>query len=366
MSTLQQTNPPKYDRIAASVRDRIVRRELLPGSRLPPRTEFERQFDASSVTVQQAFGQLIREGFVQVLPKRGTFVAEQPPHLSRYAVVFCQCPSEDGFWSRYFSTINQVALSMREQFDFDVQTFYGVDRGGDSEDFAKLVRQVRNHRFAGLIFATPPFHLADTPVLTELGLPRVGIMDEPMPGVAAVQLDQPQVVEAALDHLQQRGRRRIAVLASGQGAFTGRRLEHLNTQLARRGMQTRPYWLQAIDPHQHEAVRNNSHLLMQCREQPDGLVILDDNLEEHAAAGLIAAGASVPADLDVVAHCNFPSGSYPTIPLRRVGFDLREVLLEAIRLIDRQRAGESVTSVHRVKPKFDAEVADPSSPRRGG
>jgi len=360
MSTIQQPIPPKYDRIASSVRDRIVRRELLPGSRLPPRTEFERQFDASSVTVQQAFGQLIREGFVQVRPKRGTFVAEQPPHLSRYAVVFCQCPSEDGFWSRYFATINQVALSMREQFDLDVQTFYGVNRHDESDDFARLLRQVRNHRFAGLIFATPPFHLAETPVLTEPGLPRVGIMDSPLPGVAAVQLDQPSVVEAALDHLQQRGRSKIALLASGQGAFTGDRLGHLNRELDRRGMQTRPFWLQAIDPHQPEAVRNGVHLLMRCQERPDGLVILDDNLEEHAAAGLMAAGVSVPEDLEVVAHCNFPSATYPTLPLRRVGFDLRDVLMAALRLIDRQRAGESIPQVNRIEPKYDTDIADES------
>lgn len=365
MSTLDQPILTKYDRIASAVRDRIVRRELLPGSRLPPRSDFERKFDASSVTVQQAFGQLIQEGFVQVRPKRGTFVSDQPPHLTRYAVVFCQCPSEDGFWSRFFSTINQVSLSMRERYDLDVRTFYGVDRHDASDDFGKLVRQVRNHCFAGLIFATPPFRLVDTPVLTEPGLPRVGIMDDPMPGVAAIQLDQPKVVEAALDHLQQRGRRRIAILSSGQGAFTGRRLDHLNEHLARRAMETRPFWLQAIDPHQPEAVRNCTHLLMRCQERPDGLVILDDNLEEHAAAGLMAAGAAVPDALDVVAHCNFPAIGYPTIPLRRVGFDLREMLLAAVRLIDRQRAGETIPQSNPIAPKFDLEIEDPPRRPRG-
>ena len=83
--------------------------------------------------------------------------------------------------------------------------------------------------------------------------------------------------------------------------------------------------------------------------------LVDDNLVEHATAGLIAADVRVPHDLDVIAHCNFPYPPPASTPAKRLGFDARDILDVCVGSIDRQRAGESPAGTSFVRAKFDDE-----------
>ena len=96
-----------------------------------------------------------------------------------------------------------------------------------------------------------------------------------------------------------------------------------------------------------ESARNAMHLLMHAdqKERPDGLIITDDNLVEAATAGLLDAGVSVPQDLTVVAHCNFPWPTPSHVPARRLGYDVRQILSACLSDIDRQRNGGKPKSI---------------------
>ena len=72
-------------------------------------------------------------------------------------------------------------------------------------------------------------------------------------------------------------------------------------------------------------------------DQPDGLIIADDNLVPYATAGLIAAGARVGEDIAVVGACNFPWPTHSAVPIDRVGFDAAEILRACLQSIDTQR-----------------------------
>ncbi|RZM22111.1 MAG: GntR family transcriptional regulator, partial [Pedobacter sp.] len=68
--------------IVEELRSRIVAGELNPGSRFPTRSEIEKQYGAGPTTVQRALESLRRDGFIRVHSRKGTFVADNPPHLS--------------------------------------------------------------------------------------------------------------------------------------------------------------------------------------------------------------------------------------------------------------------------------------------
>src|SRR5690242_16268161 len=78
----------KHRLILNQMRDQILSGHLKPGERLPTRRQIEQQFAAGPVTVQRALDRLARDGFVVAQGRRGTFVAQRPPHLSQYALVF--------------------------------------------------------------------------------------------------------------------------------------------------------------------------------------------------------------------------------------------------------------------------------------
>jgi DNA-binding LacI/PurR family transcriptional regulator len=100
-----------------------------------------------------------------------------------------------------------------------------------------------------------------------------------------------------------------------------------------------------------------AHLMVRRAQSdaPDGLVIADDNLLEYATAGIVDAGVRVPADLEVVAHCNFPWPTPSSLPVRRLGYDVRELLQDCLMSIDEQRQG--LAAVERtVQVKFEDEL----------
>jgi hypothetical protein len=90
--------------------------------------------------------------------------------------------------------------------------------------------------------------------------------------------------------------------------------------------------------------KNTAHLLLHDGQQvrPDALLITDEILVNSACAGILAAGARVGHDLDVVAHCNIPRGGIGAVgadllPIKWLGFET-------------QRNPARVSRLHRARP----------------
>jgi len=340
--------------IVQELRSQIVSGKLAPGSRLPTRLEIKRSFSAGATTVQRALELLRQEGFVQSKGIQGTFVAENPPHLARYAVVFLAA-SEEFIRNRFSTALDSEVRYLRHRRpDLRIAEYYGVDGHEDAEDYQRLVRDIRAHRIAGLIFTSNPYPVKGTPLLDEPTMPRVVLMfPHEQCKVPTINLDMDSFFVRALDDLQARGRKRIAFL-NPTGICDWQ--EKLLSMLAERGLETRPFWWQCIWPERPEAARFATHLLMRCDERPDALIISNDNLLEHAAAGLVAAGTRVPDELAVIAHCNFPYPTPSVLPVRRLGFDARGVLESCIQSIGSQRSGDKVPDVTHIPAIFEEEL----------
>lgn len=355
-----RTRPPvRQDEIVEFVRTRITEGALKPGDRVPGRCELTRQYGVSNLTVQRAFDRLIAAGFVCVHPPHGTFVAPYPPHRHCYAIAIPEQPPAPGQpWNRFWQTLSGVArASCRE--DRTLSIYHGIDRHcADGEDYRNLIHDVAELRLAGIIFASPPFLVAGSPILEAPGIPRVAVM-APASGyrLPAVCMSPATVfLRRAFEHLQQRGRRRIAVLChpSVRDDIMGPAREWLTTH----GLVFNEPWMQAGHMDNPPWNTNLAWLLTQGRpeERPDGLVITDDNLVPQVCEGIVAAGRRPPEDLDIVAHCNYPVDVRPKLPVKLLGYDVRGILDHCIRLIDEQRAGLQPLPETFVTPLFEEEV----------
>jgi DNA-binding LacI/PurR family transcriptional regulator len=102
--------------------------------------------------------------------------------------------------------------------------------------------------------------------------------------------------------------------------------------------------------------------------KPDGLIITDDNMVEHASMGLINANVVVPRDLDVVAHCNFPWPTPSVLPVYRLGYDIDELLQTYLVVLERKRRGERVPRETQVNAVTEEEWKSRQSAalKRGG
>jgi hypothetical protein len=87
-------------------------------------------------------------------------------------------------------------------------------------------------------------------------------------------------------------------------------------------------------------------------ERPEALLIADDNLVLPAAAAIRASGGTRPGI--VVAHANFPAPP-PPIPCRRLGFDSRRILRQALLQLERMRLGQPPGGVE-IPLQFEDEL----------
>ena len=76
---------PKYLQLAEAIKRDISKGRLKKGDRLPSKRSFARNCGVSTITVQNAYDQLIGEGYVRTEEKKGYFVSihvsEKPRHL---------------------------------------------------------------------------------------------------------------------------------------------------------------------------------------------------------------------------------------------------------------------------------------------
>ena len=351
--------PVKQRQIVTELRRQIVSGAIAPSGRVITREKLCQQYDASSVTVQHALDQLTAEGFVIARGTRGTFVSDRPPHLNRYVLVSGFTPKSDNY-NLFWTAIENEARRLRQYGGVDIKVWHSVENHIDNEPFQRLVADVKHHSLAGLIFLYAPFAYLRTPLLEGPVMPRVAFMepDARFPSVQVVQTVYTSVIERGLDYLAARGRRRVAMIMHQYLPVGG--VAWLQQAVAERGMIIEPHWMQFVSAGISLSANHCAQLLMNRSQsvRPDGLIISDDNLVEATSAGLVRAGVRVPEDLEVVAHCDFPSPTPSELPVKRLGFDARRVLRECINSIDAQRCGKKIGAPIIVQAIFEEELLE--------
>jgi DNA-binding LacI/PurR family transcriptional regulator len=367
VTALRGRPPEKREQVVSHVRRLIVEGRLKPGDRVPGQVGLKNRFGATATTVEQAMGRLQLQGFVEMQRRRGTFVAPHPPHVSQYALAFPW--GESHAPSQFYKAIRKEAEKLQRP-ERRLSPYFNLDGVADSQDYRALAAQITDHCLAGLIFAYHPHHLIGWPILETKGLPRVAIISSPnFPGIPAVGTDGDDFLDKALDCVVARGRRRVAAItlahnAGGQDEFAGR----FAAAVSARGLVSHPWWVQGASFETPRWAGNAAQVLMSAapKERPDALLIMDDNLVEHATAGLAAYGVRVPSDVEVIAHTNFPWPTPSAMPVTRLGFDIGKLVAICLERIDQQRCGEATPELTLIPALFEEELASVTHPSVAG
>ena len=343
---------PKQDAVTRFLRDQITSGTLAPGARLPTRAELEARFSVSSVTVQRALDALDGHGFISARGTHGTFVADRPPHLGRYAVVFFARPQGDG-WLRFHDTLLAASTVVASQTGHVLTPYFCSADASGERHHRRLQQAIAAHALAGVIFTSHPYPLDGSPVLTAPNVARVALMwGDDFPEIRKVVYEQPDFLAQACAWFARRKRRRLALITV-QGQFSTTLIDDLTT---RHGLDSPAHWRQTVHPTHAPSARACAHLLLHSgqRQRPDALLVSDDNLVDQVLAGLADAGVRVGRDVEVLVHANFPSASSAIIPgVHRLGYDARATLATCVEIIDAQRLGRTPATHTAVLPVFE-------------
>lgn len=350
--------PSNSAKLVEILRQDIVGGSFQPGGRIPSQTELAERFGVAGMTIQKVLKRLGREGFIEARSRAGTFVAEKPPHLNQYALVFWNAPHDyfaEVNWSRYFQALTQEAVRFESETGRRILQFHGIDCHVNGADCQRLISNIKSQQLAGLIFANAPLLIKGSPILDLPDMPRVAIESFSFyPQVHSVTFDNASWLEKALDYFASLGRRRVAAIVFGH--LTPKFDAALQAGLAARGMASCSRWLQFVSMTNPGGARHAVELLMNDRERPDALLIDDDNFVEHALAGLVAAGIRVPEDVAVVGHANFPIAPAKPLDAQLLGFDIGATLRTCIGIIDRWRQGSNPPAITMLPALWENEV----------
>jgi len=339
--------------VASAIRKRIVEGEFVPGSQLPTWDAMGAEYGVGRNTLVRAIEQLKQQRFIYAASTRGTYVVDRPPHLFNYVLLFHDKPGHEE-WSQFYWALANQSVEIQEQRNCRITARYGVQNERDNDPHERLLREVATDQYAGVIFVGNPDRIS-TQCLMMSSLPKVAICGRSdrfqLPDV---DIDRSSFVRKAVDFLASRGRRKIAVLSHYHDPV----LKGLGEAIQQKGLEYRPHWMLPATALLPETANPIIRLLLSAAqpEQPDALIIANDNLVDEALAAVVALGKRVPEDLEIVTHCNWPTPKGHVIHTHRLGYDVRRMLRECIQVIDDWRAGKETPECVRTPALFENEL----------
>lgn len=362
----EKARTTKLEAIVARIRQGIRSRQFAPGAQLPSRQTIVETSDATWVTVQRAFDRLKAEGDIESIHGKGTYVADEPPCLHRYGIVFPHRPHDQGlnpYFRSFADAARQLAASSTaRRFRLYQGAYHYRDGTPAGPAYRELIADLRALRLAGLLYVRPPWPLEGGGPLTYETTPQAAVGggpdDHAQPRGRVVYENVFSLLEKALDAAAQQGRRRVGFIVPAH-RLGPESWQALQAMLPPRGLTTAPYLLQSPELRHPEWVANTAELLLRLphAQRPDALVLLDDNLVEPARRGIQAAGVTVPDELTVVAHCNYPLPEGVAQPFLRLGCDAREALEGWIQWCRRVHLGEAAGETIAIPVRRPEEVA---------
>jgi DNA-binding LacI/PurR family transcriptional regulator len=333
----------KAEQIIKILRDEILSGKRTPGEKLPTYDALMEQFQVTRPTIARVLDGLRGEGLVTVNGTRGVFIADRFPHHNRYFWVTSEQPGSLE-WTSFLATILDLIEKKETGIQGEVVALVGVDGRQNNPEYQRLCEAVEHGSVAGLLLMnSATVYLL--PVLQTQGVPRVAIW-APLPHAALLRLDFPALIDRACQRMLEKGKR-IAVVSPH--AYN---LDATQKRFSELGLAAEKLWALHVAPVGCERI---TELLFDRPDRPDALFVTDDNLVEPLVRGLRRAKVQAGRDVYVLAHCNWPRPFGIADGVEHIGFDAREVLLQAKECIDAQRAGEpSPTRI--VRPRFKTEL----------
>lgn len=200
---------PLYVQLARNLRGLITSGELAVGERIPTTAELTRELGVSTTTVNQAIGELVREGLLSRRPRLGTFVTGRVPRTSMAAILSPfeeRRAEEDGFVMRLFRGLKEE-LSGKG-------CAVSVVPCSSAGELSSLLPQLSG---AGGVALVGPVETSFVEAVRRTGKPAVAL-DTPgahNSGVDSVVVDNVGLARLAVSRLLSLGHRRILYHAMG-------------------------------------------------------------------------------------------------------------------------------------------------------
>lgn len=220
----------------------------------------------------------------------------------------------------------------------------------------------------GIILSDPMVGARETTAVRDLDRPTVTVERDLTPGAGhagRIESDHGTAVAGLLDHLAERGARRIAVLCPGEETSFGSDIRAAHEDWCRR--RKHPHLVYDVPfAAGHAAVLTATRAALTASPAPDAILSVADGTVPTVLQVVLAAGFEVPRDLLLAGYVDGMTLASLSVPVTAVDLDPREVGRQAARLladlIEGRRPPGTVVDVPVHLHERASTVSAPSAP----
>lgn len=277
--------------------ERKIREGLLPkGEILPSDQELAEEHGVSRYTAREAYSELVRNGLVQRVRRRGTIVVYDPSNTKLRKVgliLVADVPAYFLFEKGVEEVLGDRGAGLFVQYTYD-----------DEQRSEVAIREALDHGVQGLI-ASPPPHgsLATHRRLSAKGFPIVLALSSSS-DISCVHPDDFRAGELMGDHFGRQGFQRPVALSQDQ-AYAETRVEGFRKGLAAHGVRLRKDCVLEIQYEDEAGVyledmgRREVEQILRMKERPDAVFAVNDSTAIAVHYWLNQMGLRVPEDVAV-------------------------------------------------------------------
>lgn len=92
-----------YEHLYKCIKNDIIEGNLIPGERLPSKRSFAKNLNISTITIENAYAQLMAEGYIYSIPKKGYFISDITNPIKSTPIITTETISLTSGKSTYFA-----------------------------------------------------------------------------------------------------------------------------------------------------------------------------------------------------------------------------------------------------------------------
>jgi DNA-binding LacI/PurR family transcriptional regulator len=334
---------PAYQRIAASLRNDILSGKLSPGDMLPTTEEFAAMWNASYFTAHTALKALVKEGWVQRIHGRGTYVAH-PDKRFLHAGIYHSLNIWSDEESHFQRSLNDALVDKFHALGKTTQIIID-SRPEDAQDemFPPLAQAIFNRQIQCVV--APNVNSKSLPLLDKLTIP-VAFMTM-RPNHPGVDFDEASFLRGAIRRLADQGCRTIGFITNVpviDGDFS-----NFIREVEAAGLESHPDWMVQPPRFQHHLQEYGFHAfrkIWKLTNRPQGVIAYPDVVARGVILAALQAGVRVPQEIQFVFHRNAHARVLCPFPVTWAISDEHAAADGLIAAIDAQFAGRPPEHVY--------------------
>ena len=328
----------KKDIVYRMLRDDIMSGRYPASHQFPSEPEFAREFQVGRVTLSAAMKRLEEEKLVMRIPGKGTFVSADIRQENKKRILVVN--DDDGGIENPSQYVMSGIQQMAEKLGFKTEICPRQYLLSLSEERLEELKKERCLHGAILLGSHYLGHEPQVGLLRSMNLPVViphsHVNDGRMTGFATMFSDNKAAWFTALDHLLEKGHRRIAAIRVDGSSRDLSEKEHLDYLAAHGAYAGKD--LIGYCPYDKDAIKAFMTSLIERPVPPTAVLCFSDFYALHVYDFLREKNIRIPEDIAVMGFCGYPGGRLLSPQLSTIDLGYFNIGEKAVELI--ARAGE--------------------------